>query len=125
MAKCWLSALAGVNQELYEAARIDGANRWKQTLHITLPGILPTISIMLILRLGNVLGVGYEKTILLYNDLTKPVAEIISTYVYQKGLVSRDYGFSTAVGLFNSVVNVVFLILSNKIMKKYTESSLW
>lgn len=121
----YLSALSGVSEELYEAARIDGAGRWKQTLHVTLPAILPTISIMLILRLGSIINVGYEKIILLYNDLTKPAAEVISTYVYQKGLIDRDYGFSTAVGLFNSGVNIIFLIISNCISKRISETSLW
>lgn len=121
----YLSALSGISQELYEAATVDGANRWKQTLHVTLPGLMPTISIMLILRLGSVLNVGYEKIILLYNDLTKPVAEVISTYVYQKGLIDRNYSFSTAVGLFNSVINVIFLIATNAISRKMGETSLW
>ncbi len=121
----YLSALSGVSEELYEAAKIDGAGRWKQTLHVTLPAILPTISIMLILRLGSIINVGYEKIILLYNDLTKPTAEVISTYVYQKGLLDRDYGFSTAVGLFNSGINIIFLMIANSISKKISETSLW
>lgn len=121
----YLSALAGINDELYEAARIDGANRWKQVLHVTIPGILPTIMIMLIMRLGQVLVVGSEKILLLYNDMTRETAEVISTYVYEKGIVNREYGFSTAVGLFNAIVNIVFLVLSNQISKKVTETSLW
>lgn len=121
----YLSALSAVSDDLYEAAIIDGAGKWKQTIHVTIPSILPTISIMLILRLGSVINVGYEKIILLYNDLTKPVADVISSYVYQKGLLDRDYGFSTAVGLFNSVVNIVFLITANTISKKISENSLW
>ena len=121
----YLSALTAINSELYEAARIDGAGRWKQTLHVTLPGILPTIMIMFILRMGRILGVGYEKIILLYNDMTKQTAEVISTYVYQRGLVNREYGFSTAVGLFNSVINIVFLVAVNSISKRVTETSLW
>ncbi len=121
----YLSALAGINDELYEAARIDGAGRWRQTIHVTIPGILPTIMIMLIMRLGQVLAVGSEKILLLYNDMTRESAEVISTYVYQKGIVNREYGFSTAVGLFNSIVNIVFLVLSNEISKRVTETSLW
>ena len=121
----YLSALTGVSRELYEAAAIDGAGRWKQTIHVTLPCIMPTIAIMLILRLGNILNVGYEKIILLYNDLTRPAAEVISTYVYEKGLLDRNYGFSTAVGLFNSVVNIVFLAGSNALSRKFSEVSLW
>lgn len=121
----YLSALSAINNELYEAAALDGAGRWKQTIHITIPGIMPTIMIMFILRMGQILGVGYEKIILLYNDMTKQSAEVISTYVYQRGLVNREYGFSTAVGLFNSVINIVFLVASNCISKKVTETSLW
>ena len=121
----YLSALTGVSRELYEAAAIDGAGRWKQTIHVTLSCIMPTIAIMLILRLGNILNVGYEKIILLYNDLTRPAAEVISTYVYEKGLLDRNYGFSTAVGLFNSVVNIVFLAGSNALSRKFSEVSLW
>lgn len=121
----YLSALAAINSELYEAATIDGAGRWKQTLHVTIPGIMPTIMIMLILRMGQILGVGYEKIILLYNDMTKQSAEVISTYVYQRGLVNREYGFSTAVGLFNSLINITFLVAANYISKRVTETSLW
>ena len=121
----YLSALAGINEELYEAAKIDGASRWRQTLNVTIPGILPTIMIMLIMRLGQVLAVGSEKILLLYNDMTRESAEVIATYVYEKGIVNREYGFSTAVGLFNSVVNIVFLVLSNEISKRVTETSLW
>lgn len=121
----YMAALAGVDQELYEAASIDGAGRWKQTLHVTLPGIMPTIIIMLILRLGSALSVGYEKIILLYNPLTKPVAEVISSYVYQKGLIERNYSFSAAVGLFNSVVNFIFLVTTNYISRRCSETSLW
>lgn len=121
----YMSALAGVNEELYEAASIDGAGRFKLVWHITLPSILPTIAIMLILRLGSVLNVGYEKILLLYNDMTKDVGEIISTYVYQRGLIGRDYSYSTAVNLFQSVINIIFLVSANKISGRLTETSLW
>ncbi len=121
----YLSALSSISNDLYEAAEIDGANRWKQTLHVTIPGLLPIITITLILRLGKALNVGYEKIILLYNDLTKPTAEVISSYVYQKGLIDRNYSFSTAVGLFNSVVNVIFLVGTNYLCRKFSENSLW
>lgn len=106
----YLAALTSVDEQLYEAALIDGANRWKQTIHITIPSILPTIVIMLILKIGTILNVGFEKIILLYNDATMPVAEVISTYVYKKGLIEMSWSFSTAVGLFNSVVNFIFII---------------
>ena len=121
----YMSALAGVSEELYEAASIDGAGRLKLVWHVTLPSILPTIAIMLILRLGSVLSVGYEKILLLYNDLTKDVGEIISTYVYQKGLIDRDYSYSTSINLFQSVVNIIFLVTANKITGRLTETSLW
>lgn len=121
----YLAALTGIDSELYDAAKVDGANRWKQTIHVTIPSILPTIIIMLIMRVGQIMGVGYEKTILLYNDGIYEVADIISTYVYRMGLISREFSFSTAVGLFNSVVNFILVILANQISKKTTETSLW
>lgn len=121
----YLAALAGVDKELYEAAEIDGANRWKQTLHVTLPGIAPTIIIMLILKIGSMMGVGYEKTILLYNSQIYETADIISSYVYRKGLEEFNYGYSTAVSLFNSVINFILIVISNKLSKVYTETSLF
>lgn len=121
----YLAALTGIDSELYDAAKVDGANRWKQTLHVTIPCILPTIIIMLIMRVGQIMGVGYEKTILLYDGAIYDVADIISTYVYRRGLLDRQYSFSTAVGLFNSVVNFILVIIANKISKKTTETSLW
>lgn len=121
----YLAALTGIDSELYDAAKVDGANRWKQTVHVTIPCILPTIIIMLIMRVGQIMGVGYEKTILLYNEGIFDVADIISTYVYRMGLLQRQFSFSTAVGLFNSVVNFILVILANQISKKTTETSLW
>jgi len=121
----YLAALTGVDQQLYEAAKIDGANKWQQTIHVTLVGILPTIVIMLVMRVGSILSVGYEKIILLYNDATLEVADVISTYVYRKGILEQSWSFSTAVSLFNSVVNLIFLMLANKISSKLTETSLW
>lgn len=125
----YLSALAGIDQELYEAARIDGAGRIRQTWNITLPGILPTIIILLILRLGGLLSVGYEKIILLYNPLTYEKADVISSYVYRYGLGgeggANPWSFSSAVGLFNSLINFLLIITANKISKLATETSLW
>lgn len=121
----YLAALSGVDQQLYEAAAIDGASRFKQTLHVTLPGIAPTIIIMLILKIGQIMSVGYEKTILLYNPQVYETADIISSYVYRKGLQEFNYGYSTAVGMFNSVINLVLLVTANKISKKMTETSLF
>lgn len=121
----YLAALTGIDSELYDAAKVDGANRWKQTLHVTIPCILPTIIIMLIMRVGQIMGVGYEKTLLLYDGAIYDVADIISTYVYRMGLQNREFSLSTAVGLFNSVVNFVLVIIANQISKKTTETSLW
>ena len=121
----FLAALSGIDPALYEASIIDGANRWKQLLHVTIPGIMPTIIILLILRLGAIMGVGYEKIILLYNPMTYSTADVISTYVYRKGILEASYSFSTAIGLFNSVINFVFLIVANKISSKLTDTSLW
>jgi len=121
----YLAALTGVDPQLYEAAKIDGANKWQQTIHVTLVGIMPTIITMLILRMGSILSVGYEKIILLYNDATLEVADVISSYVYRKGILEQSWSFSTAVNLFNSVVNLVFLLITNKISSKVNETSLW
>lgn len=121
----YLSALAGVDSQLYEAAEIDGANKWKQTLNVTLPGIAPTIITMFILKIGKLMSMGYEKTILLYNPATYETADIISSYVYRVGLLDQDWSYSTAIGLFNSVINFILLILANKLSKKFSETSLW
>jgi len=121
----YLAALTSIDQEQYEAAKIDGAGRFKQMIHITLPGLLPTITVLFILRMGSILNVGYEKILLLYSQATYEVADVISTYVYRKGIQNAAFSYSTAVGLFNSVVNILFLIISNTISKKVTESSLF
>lgn len=121
----FLSALAGIDQEQYEAATIDGAGKLKQVIHITLPGIMPTISILLILRIGAMMGVGYEKIILLYNGLTYETADVVSTYVYRKGIIDANFSFSTAVNLFNSVINFLLVVFANKMSAILTENSLW
>ncbi len=121
----YIAAISGINTELYEAAKIDGAGRLKQVLNVTLPGILPTIITMLILRIGTMMSLGYEKIILLYNSSIYETADVISTYVYRKGLLDLDYSFSTAVDLFNSVINLILLYSANKVCKRMTESSLW
>lgn len=121
----YLAALSGIDPSLYEAATVDGAGRWKQLLHITLPGIAPTIVIMLILNIGGLMSVGYEKIILLYNPMTWETSDVISSYVYRKGLIGADYSFSTAVGLLESAVGFVLLVLANKFSKKISEVSLW
>ncbi|MBQ7839976.1 MAG: sugar ABC transporter permease [Lachnospiraceae bacterium] len=121
----YLAALAGIDQEQYEAARIDGAGRIQQMIHITFPGLLPTISMLLVLNMGSILNVGYEKILLLYQPLTYEVADVISTYVYRKGMLDADYSFSTAVNLFNSAINIIFLVVSNRISKKMGQSGLF
>ena len=121
----YLSALSGVDSQLYEAAAIDGAGKWKQTLHVTIPGITPTIIVMLILRMGSLMSMGYEKTILLYNSAIYDTADIISSYVYRVGLIEQDWSYSTAIGLFNSVINCALLVITNMISKRTTENSLW
>lgn len=121
----YLSALSGVDSQLYEAASIDGAGKWKQTLNVTLPGIAPTIITMLILKMGSLMSLGYEKTILLYNASTYETADIISSYIYRVGLLDQDWSYSTAIGLFNSVINCILLILTNRISKKLSDTSLW
>lgn len=125
----YLSALSGIDQELYEAATIDGAGRLRQTFAVTIPGILPMIVIMLILAISSLLNVGYEKIILLYNDATRDVADVISTFVYRRGLLaeggSNQWSYSSAIGLFNSVINFALIIITNRISKKLTETSLW
>ncbi|MGG1513954.1 ABC transporter permease subunit [Paenibacillus oryzisoli] len=121
----YIAALMGIDQEQYEAAHMDGASRWKQIVNITLPGIMPTITIMLILRMGNLLNVGFEKIILLYNPVTYETADVISSFVYRKGLLEFGWSYSSAVGLFNSVINLILLVTANYISRKVNESSLW
>lgn len=121
----YLAALSSVDQELYEAARIDGAGHFRQVISITLPCIIPTIVIMFILRMGSVLNVGFEKIILLYNPSTFETADVISSFVYRKGLQERNWSYSTAVGLFNSVINVIMLVSANFLSRKVCDTSLW
>jgi len=121
----YLSAMTSIDQEIYEAARIDGAGRFKQMLHVTLPGILPTVVTLFILRMGGIFSISYEKIILLYNDMTYESADVISSFVYRRGLLESDYSYSTAVGLFNSVLNFAVLWVTNTISKHVSETSLW
>lgn len=123
----YLAALAGVNPDLYEAAEIDGAGRMRKLISVTLPGIMPTIVTMLILRLGQVMSVGYEKIILLCSDSILDYADVISSFVYRRGIGGNtpQYGYSAAVGLFQSVVNLILLTLSNTFSKKVTDTSLF
>ena len=121
----YLATLSGVDPSLYEAAIVDGAGRWKQTWYITLPSIMPTIIILLIMRIGGLLSVSYEAIILMYNPSIYQTADILSTYVYRRGLIDADYSFATAVGLFQSVFALILVVSANKISKKISETSLW
>ena len=121
----FISALAAIDPSLYEAARVDGASRWQQLIFVTLPSILPTIVIMLILESGKVLNIGFEKVYAMQTDLNLSVSEVISTYTYKVGLENLEYDYASAIGLFNSVVSFILLIVVNSISKRATETSLW
>ena len=121
----YLSALGGVNADLYDAATIDGCNRFGRVIHVTIPGILPTVIIMLILRVGNMLSLGFEKIILLYNETIYETADVISSFVYRYGLQKGNYSYATAVGLFNSLFNFILLIGVNALSRKVSDVSLW
>jgi len=121
----YIAALSGVDQQLYEAAAIDGAGRWKQIWNITLPAISSTIIIMLILKCGTLLSIGAEKIILIYNANIYETADVISTFVYRKGLQEFNYGYSTAVGMFNSVINFVLILVSNRLAKRFSDTNLF
>lgn len=121
----YIAALSGIDTQLYEAASLDGCGRLRQVIHVSIPGILPTIVIMLILRMGSVLNVGYEKIILLYNPSIYETADVISSFTYRKGLQEFEWSYGSAVGLFNSIVNVFFLLGTNYMSSKLIQSSLW
>ena len=121
----YLAAITGVDEELYEAARIDGVGKLKQIWYITLPGILPTIVVMFLLKIGSIMDIGYEKIILLYNSSTYSVADVISTYVYRKGIQEYNWSYAAAVGLFNSAINFILVISANALSRKINETSLW
>lgn len=121
----YLAALTGVSQELYEAAKMDGASKLQRVIHISIPCIMPTIIVTFILQIGTLMSVGYEKIILLYNPVTLDVADVISSYTYRTGLVEGNYSFASAVGLFNSAINLVLVLIANKISRKVSEVSLW
>ena len=121
----YLSALTAIDPALYEAATIDGAGRLRRVWHITLPGISSTIVVMLILRMGRMMNIGFEKIILLYNPTIYETADVISSFVYRKGLQDFNYSFSTAIGLFNSLINTVLVVGMNQLSRRYSETSLW
>lgn len=121
----YLSALSGISPELYEAARVDGANRLQRILHVDIPGILPTAITMLILACGGIMNMSMQKVLLMQNPLNLETSEIISTYVYKSGLLNQQYGYSAAVGLFQSLVNLIMLVTVNSISRRVSDSSLW
>lgn len=121
----FISAIAGINPEIYEASIIDGAGRWKQMLHVTLPGISHTIIILLILQVGSLMSTNLEKVLLLYSPSTYGVSDVISSYIYRQGIVQSQFGLSAAAGLFNSVVNFSILVITNKICRRATGTSLF
>jgi putative aldouronate transport system permease protein len=121
----YLAALTTIDENLYEAASIDGANRWQQTLHVTLPGIMPTIMTVFTLNIGSVLAVGFEKVFLLYNPLTYETADVIETYVYRVGLQSNNFSYATAIGLFLGVIGAFLVLLSNFLSRRLTGTGLW
>ncbi|HJF50856.1 MAG TPA: ABC transporter permease subunit [Brachybacterium paraconglomeratum] len=121
----YLAALTAVDDALYEAARIDGANRWQQTWHITIPGIRPTMVTLLILNIGNFLNVGFEKVLLLYNPMTYSTGDVISTYLYRVGLVSNNLSYAAAIGLFQAIIGFVMVMSANYISKRLVGTSLW
>lgn len=121
----YLAALAGIDPHLHEAAKVDGATRMQRIWHVNLPGIMPTIVILLILNMGSIMGVGFEKVFLMQNDLNIESSEVISTYVYKSGIIQAQYSFSAAIGLFNSIINFALLILVNFAAKRMNQTSLW
>ena len=120
----YIATLSSVDPSLYEAATMDGAGKWKKMLHVDVPALMPTVTIMLILRMGSVMSVGFEKVYLLQNTFNSSTSEIISTYVYKMGLISNQYSLSSAIGLFNNVINLALLLLVNAISKKISDTSL-
>lgn len=121
----YLAAIAGINPELYEAAAVDGAGRWRKIWHITLPGIKSTIVILLIMNLGNILGSGFDRPFALQNNLVMDVAEVLSTFVYKNGILGLRFSLTTAIGFFQSIICVIFLLLANWISRKLGERGIW
>ncbi|MGW1025336.1 ABC transporter permease [Streptomyces sp. NPDC002577] len=121
----YLAALTTIDDELYEAARIDGANRWQQIWHITLPGIRPTMITLLILNIGTFMAVGFEKILLLYNPLTYPTADVVSTYLYRAGVESNSFSYAAAIGLFEAIIGLVLIFSANQISRRTVGTSLW
>jgi putative aldouronate transport system permease protein len=121
----YIAAISGINPELYEAALSDGAGRWRRMIYITVPCIAPTIITLLILRVGWLLSVGFEKILLMYNESTYETGDVISTYVYRIGILQADFSYGTAIGLFNSIISLILLVSANFVSKKVSETSLF
>ena len=121
----YISALAGISPDLYEAAEIDGANKWQRIWHIDIPGILPTMVMMFIMEIGKVMNLGFQKAYLMQNAQNLATSEIISTYIYKVGLINAQYSYSAAINLFNNVINIILLVSCNYLAKKVTKNSLW
>ena len=121
----FLAAISGLDPQLHDAATVDGAGRIKRIIHIIIPGIMPTIIVLLILRIGSIMNIGFEKIILLYNPSIYDTADVISSFVYRKGILQADYSYSTAVGIFNSLINLSLLISANWLSRKFNDTSLW
>ncbi|WP_223836774.1 ABC transporter permease [Paenibacillus oceani] len=121
----YLAAIAGIDPTLYEAAKIDGANRFQQIRHITFVGMVPVMIILFVLNLGNFMETGFQKILLLYNSMTYETADVINTFVYRRGILDADFSFATAVGLFQSATGFILVVLANRIARKYSETSLW
>lgn len=121
----YIAALGGISTDLYEAARMDGANKWQLIRHIDIPGIMPTVTMMLIMEMGKVMNIGFQKAYLLQNGLNISASEIIPTYIYKIGLIDAQYSYSAAISLFNNIINIILLVSVNKIAQKTSENSLW
>jgi len=121
----YLAALSSVDPQLYEAARVDGANRWRLIRHVDIPALVPTMIVLLILTMGGILATGFEKIFLMQNTLNLPVSEVIATYVYKIGIIGNQFSYGTAIGLFNTVINFAFLLGANWLAKRYSNTSLW
>lgn len=121
----YLAAIAGIDPALYEAAKMDGANRFQQMRHITFVGMVPVMIILFVLNLGHIMEIGFHKIILLYNPLNYETSDVINTFVYRRGILDADFSFATAVGLFQSAIGLVLVVIANRIARKYSETSLW
>ncbi|CAH1196909.1 MULTISPECIES: ABC transporter permease [Paenibacillus] len=121
----YIAAIMGIDSEMYDSGKIDGVNKFQELWHLTLPSIKPTIVILLLLSLGGIMNVGFEKVYLLYNPATYDTADVLSTYVYRMGIIGQNYGFATAVGLFNSIVTFILVLAANTLTRRLTKMSLW